>query len=282
MSMKETEVDLNQVNDGLNGYWWNRIRVRDFCFLESLYTKEKVKLEIGDVLIHKEKKEGEHFPTIRYYIVDEGMVLLLDNKSIKNHLKRELIKFVNEKNLLPFNCSYTKGFKNGNIQVDYSPTKFDNFALTITPEDYPENEDFEYMYKKGLKSAPNPLESGEDGCSYTIKPITFSNLSLIKGVKDKIFVKRGTVEDFNKRREYFQEHHTSFYLVKLKDVEASADDSGEFMARQIPEIIIRLTKVSYLELNLKKGDIVSFAGFFKNDKKYGELVQNIRKVDILK
>jgi hypothetical protein len=82
------------------------------------------------------KTETDRFIKIQYYIVVDGKPLYMgnDNKFIKKYLIDGLLEFVKQNGKLPYACKYIKAFQNGNIQVDYKPTDWDNFALRVTPE----------------------------------------------------------------------------------------------------------------------------------------------------
>ena len=76
------------------------------------------------------------FPDINYFVVMDNVTtkepIRVLNKMVKSHLGDKLIEFVQKAHKLPYACKIIKYFKNGNIQVDYKPTKWDRFAIDIS------------------------------------------------------------------------------------------------------------------------------------------------------
>ena len=63
------KININNIKDDLEGEWWNFISVSKFGFLSKISNLSDYSVEIDDILIHKEIREGERFPTIRYHKV---------------------------------------------------------------------------------------------------------------------------------------------------------------------------------------------------------------------
>lgn len=127
-------VDLTSVDPDMKSNWWHRVCTKNFGFMERIPLLKHCKLMENDVLIHKELKETDKFPVVRYFYVIDKEPLLMSNEDIKRQLADKLVEFVLAHQKLPFACSVVKGFKNGNVQIDYTPQKWVNFALKMTPK----------------------------------------------------------------------------------------------------------------------------------------------------
>jgi hypothetical protein len=149
-------MNLTQISDDLEGNWWHYIRINDFGFLQTIPDPTNLKVIERDILIHKQIKEGERFPTIRYHLIKNNKPEIIKNEEVKELLANKLVEYVKSKKKLPFACKVAKFFKNGNAQVNYSPTQYDTFALKIIPKEHGV-EDLQNFFG-GLKSDPNPIK----------------------------------------------------------------------------------------------------------------------------
>lgn len=153
-------MNIMTLKDDLTGNWWHYIRSKDFGFLEKVPDLTDVEASEGDILIHKQIKKGERFPTIRYHLITENGSNVIENKVVKELLAARLVAFVKEEKELPFACDVAKYFKNGNVQVDYKPTSHDSFALKIVPKEHG-MEDAEGFFE-GLDAQDNPLHASKE------------------------------------------------------------------------------------------------------------------------
>lgn len=152
------KINIFDIKDDLSGNWWNHIYATNFGFLDKIVDLRSHKVEVGDVLIHKEIKEGDKFPTIRYHLIVGDGTKIVKNDEVKEVLAEKLVEYVRENKRFPFACHLAKIFKNGNAQIDYKPTQFESFALKIVPEMYgiENTEDF----FEGLETEKsNPVQS---------------------------------------------------------------------------------------------------------------------------
>lgn len=128
--------DLTIIDPELQGQWWMMIDGTHFGFRPKIELPKHCTVYDGDILVHKFKSETEKFPQIRYFIVsidqsNLGTALFMDNKEIKNQMIDQLLNYTKFYKRLPYCCKFMKMFKNGNIQIDYTPSKWDHFALNI-------------------------------------------------------------------------------------------------------------------------------------------------------
>jgi len=127
------KINIFEVKDDLEGNWWHHIHSSNFGFLGKIPNLKDHEVKVDDILIHKEIKEGENFPTIRYHLIIEDGTMLVKNDEVKEVLARKLVNYVQKNGKFPFACSLAKIFQNGNAQVNYKPTQFESFALKIVP-----------------------------------------------------------------------------------------------------------------------------------------------------
>lgn len=144
------KIDLNKLDDELKGDWFHHIRTSDFGFLMKLAGIEKYEVEKDDIIIHKEIKEGEDFPTIRYNVIKDKGSHVADKNEVKEILGKTLIEYVKKNKKLPFACKFKKFFKNGAAQIDYNPSQYDKFPIKIVPKDHGISDLEEFL--KDLKS----------------------------------------------------------------------------------------------------------------------------------
>ncbi|MFX1273561.1 MAG: SWIM zinc finger family protein [Promethearchaeota archaeon] len=128
------KIDITNIQDDLRGNWWEHIHSANFGFLNQIDNLKNHDANKDDIFIHKEIKEGERFPSVRYHIVLDKGTKLIKNEFVKQVLAQKLIDYIKEKKKLPYGCKYIKFFKNQNVQVNYTPTQFDNFALKVNPK----------------------------------------------------------------------------------------------------------------------------------------------------
>ena len=151
------KIDLNNINDDLSGNWWLHIHSSNFGFLSKISDPTNHEVEIEDILVHKEMKEGERFPSVRYHLVKEKGTKLIENEKAKEILADKLITYIRKHKKLPYTCKVVKFFKNGNVQINYHPTDFDNFALKVLPKTHGIENAEEFF--KDLKTSENPIKT---------------------------------------------------------------------------------------------------------------------------
>ncbi len=85
------KLDLDNVNDGLYSRWWIYIDSENFIFQKNVPEND---VKDDDILIHKEIKEGESFPTLRYHTILDDDVLEIDGKIAREMLSIKLQEFI--------------------------------------------------------------------------------------------------------------------------------------------------------------------------------------------
>jgi len=130
------KINLFAMKDNLKGNWWHHIQSINFGFLAIIDDMKDHDVEQDDILIHKEIKEGDRFPTIRYHVIRGDGNKEMTNEEVKEILSKKLVEFVKKSKKLPFACKFVKVFKNDSVQINYNPTQYDKFALKIVPKKY--------------------------------------------------------------------------------------------------------------------------------------------------
>ncbi len=152
------QINIFEIKDDLGGNWWHHIHSSNFGFLSKISDLKSHKVDESDILIHKEIKESDRFPTIRYHLIVGDETKTVKNDEVKEVLADKLVEYVQENKRFPFACHLAKIFKNGNAQVDYKPTQFESFALKIVPEMHG-IEDTEEFFKSLETEKSNPVQS---------------------------------------------------------------------------------------------------------------------------
>lgn len=151
------KININKIKDDLEGTWWLHIHSSNFGFQGKISDLNNHEVSIEDILIHKQIKEGDKFPTIRYHKITEKGVSNINNDDVKEILAVRLVDFVRKNKKLPYACKVAKFFNNGNAQINYKPTDFDNFALKVIPKQHRvENTE---LFFKDLTTSENPIKT---------------------------------------------------------------------------------------------------------------------------
>jgi hypothetical protein len=129
-------INLRTIDDGLNGSWWHHIKVDNFKFVKFLAPLNKYPVSENDILIHKEIKPGERYPTTRYHIVKGDSTKIFYNFNVKQVLINKLIQYVKENEKLPPNCVISRKLKADKYKIDYNPSTHIKFSLKIIPSKY--------------------------------------------------------------------------------------------------------------------------------------------------
>lgn len=276
------KIDINEIEDGLEGNWWHFIRSSDFSFQSRIPHLDSLDANEDDILIHKQILDGDSFPSKRFHLIMDGEAFQVEGNEVRETLATKLTNFIRQNNKLPFGCIYKKIQKNNSVIIQYNPNGFDNFQLKINPEEMDlEGSDFEKIFSTMEIEKINTLATSEDA-SFTIKPITedplLEQVSMESG-KSKVFVIKGEIVEIDLRKSYFQGNETTFYLLQLKAGKIAPDNKKNTLQRDFSLINAKCSQNAMTKFELQKGDVVSFNGKVKLDKKMKLIVQNIRKFD---
>jgi len=152
------KININSIEDDIGGKWWNYISASNFGFCEKISNLDDYLVENDDILIHKQIISGDRFPTIRYHkVTEDGASVEIKNAKVKEVLQKRLIAYVKENKKFPYACELVKLFKNGNVQVNFTPMQYYKFVLKIIPAEH--NIDDLESFFKGLETDPNPIQS---------------------------------------------------------------------------------------------------------------------------
>ncbi len=270
--------------DDLEGKWWNYIRLRDFMFRRHIPEEDYTKFEVGqsDILIHREKLEGDMYPTTRYQIVDidneEASSYLLESDVIKRYIRKSLIRYIVKIKKIPYKWTIVKFFKNGNAKMKYEPIKNLSFTVTITPKK------LGYSEQRFLK-----LETVEDNkLEETIKTEhTIDNIihePIIQGISDstggKVFIYDSEIVAVDKRVYSYKEHDTIFYFMRIDGGTVALSDAKSEEKFDYSEINVKCSEKAFHKYKLKVGVKITFKGSTTNKKDLGFYIHNVRKFTI--
>lgn len=164
------KINLNEITDGLEGDWWHHIKTKSFYFVYKVDNPNNLEVEPNDILIHKEFKikngKKERFPTVKYHVIKKTGPQLSSNQGVKNILGKSLVRYAKKTSTLFPNCEVKNFYKNGAVQIDYIPTKFDKFSLKIDSKE--EGIEDPRSFFTGLSKAYTTAPTGKTKQEWTI------------------------------------------------------------------------------------------------------------------
>jgi len=158
--MVKMKIDLNKLDDELKGNWFHHIHSSNFGFLMKIDNITNYEVEKDDIIIHRETKEDNNFPTIRYNVIEDKGSHVASKDDVKEILGKKLVEYVKKNKKLPFACKFNKLFKNGAAQVDYNPSQYDKFPIKIVPKEHGIS-DLEQFFKDLKSEQVNPVNPQE-------------------------------------------------------------------------------------------------------------------------
>ncbi len=156
------QLDLNTIRDELRGPWWHHLSTEKFIFIQKIPVIENYHVNKDDILIHKEIRPGDRFPSVRYHIVRERGTKQIENADVKRLLIEKLVKWVEQHESLPPDAKNVKEYKNGNFQINYAPTSNVKFSLSVNPNLYGVDRTF-FQRDSRTVSAPPEMEEPRFG-----------------------------------------------------------------------------------------------------------------------
>ncbi len=287
------KLDLGTITDDIDGTWWLHHRAKDFGFFDKIQDQSAHDVDVDDILIHKKIMPGERFPTIRYHVVTASGTRVATNTEAKDVMARSLVAFVNTHAKLPFACTYVKEFKNGAVQVDYAPTTWDKFAIKIERAAGPgEGKSFPQLdavptnpatqgqggttaAQPGPATATAPSRQQGRGNTIAAEP-TIQAITAATGGAVCIF--DAEITSIERRESHYQDEVTVYYIVGLKGGSAAPDSKKSTDHEPFGEIRARFSETIVTETKLATGDRITFNGRLKEDRYFGLLLQNVKKV----
>lgn len=268
------KLDLDNVNDGLFGRWWIYIDSENFIFLKDVPENE---VKDDDILIHKEIKEGETFPTLRYHIILDDDILEIDGKIAREMLSTKLKEFILKHKKIPYSVDFTKIQKNGLVIFKYSPTKFDNFQLKIQVTDFDFEQDEAEEFFTNIENMEGIPVDGELKINLMEENPIIETIASESGA-NRVCIFNAEVKEMEKRSSEYMGHISEFYILDLQKGEAAIDKKKKTMKRDFDRVIVKISEKTLTAAEIKVGDIVSLTGKPKMNNEFKFIIQNVRKI----
>jgi hypothetical protein len=284
------QIDLATIQDDIGGDWWLHHRAKDFGFLDKIKDKAHLDVDVDDVLIHKKILEGERFPAVRYHVVTTTGTVPATNAGAKTVMAKSLVAFVKANNMLPFACTFIKMFKDGAAQVDYAPAQWEKFAIKVEPAALGSGDTKTFFQHESVPSNPaipgavasGATKTGSAGSKPAAKGAKVTSEPTIQGIADatggSVSIFDAEVTAIEQRESKYQDEVTIFYLASLKGGTVASDAKKTSEHQPFTEIRARFSDTIMEETKLAPGDRIAFNGKLKDDKFFGLLLQNVKKV----
>jgi hypothetical protein len=268
------KLDLDNVNDGLYGRWWNYIDCENFVFQKNVPEND---VKNDDILIHKEIKEGETFPTLRYHTILDNEVLEIDGKIAREMLSTKLKEFILKHKKIPYSIVFNKIQKNGLVIFKYSPTKFDNYQLKKTVTDFGFELDEAEEFFKNIENMEGTPVDGELKINIMPDNPIIENIASESGA-NRVYIFNAEVKEMEKRSSEYMGHVSEFYILELQNGEAAPDNKKNTMRRDFDRVIVKISEKTLIAADIKVGDSVSLSGKTKMNFDFKFIIQNVRKI----
>ncbi len=268
------KLDIDNVNDGLFGRWWNYIDCENFVFQKNVPENE---VKDDDILIHKEIKEGETFPTLRYHTILDNDVLEIDGKIAREMLSIKLKEFILKYKKIPYSVNFNKILKNGLIIFKYSPTKLDNFQLKIPVTDFDFDQDEAEEFFKNIENVDGTPLDGELKINIMKENPIIEKIASESGA-NRVYIFDAEVKEMEKSSSDYMGHISEFYILDLQKGKAAPDNKKNTMKRDFDRVIVKISEKTLTAADIKVGDSVSLSGKTKMNFDFKFIIQNVRKI----
>ncbi|TFG18468.1 MAG: hypothetical protein EU530_09295 [Promethearchaeota archaeon] len=277
------KVNLFEVKEehGYESNWWKHIRCLDFGFIENVRNMGSYIVEENDILWLNQRAPEGFFE--KYWFIATDMGVERTNKSeISEVLTKSLVEFVRAHGKMPFGCSIFKEFKNKSIQINFEPNKFDKVVMKLSPGEF-DIEDVQNFFRGLISVEQNPAEStfeedkGEDKPKPKAKPRSTKPSIFPSG--ERITINKGEIKEIEKRKQSYEGREFYQYILHLINGIYELEGQPEI---DFPEVFAQISESLYDKKNPQVGDIIFCKGRTKRDWTYGDLVHNIRTLNILK
>ncbi len=271
------EVNLFEVGEenGFSSNWWFHISSKNFGFHTSLKNIAAYEVENNDVLMLKEKNIEGYFRSF-WFIVSNNEVRRSEKEEIQEVLSSQIIHFVSKHKKLPYKCR-AKLHANRNVRIYYQPTQYDKIVMLFRPGDYSIEDVYDFF--DGLDTIEgNPIEISS-------KTAKFEGFSLRKNSRNpslflsgqRITIQKAKINLIEEKERKYGDKAFTVYLLHLinGEFELENKERGEF-----DNIIAQVSENLYKSSILQPGNIVYLKGRTKNDWELGDIVHNIRVIEV--
>jgi hypothetical protein len=182
---------------------------------------------------------------------------------------------------MPYGCYIYKEFKNKNIQVNFEPNKFDKVIMKLTPGDF-DIEDVQDFFRELKPVEENPAESESEKLEGDFKPNSEkkprSTKPQIFPAGERIIINSGEISEIEKKKQTYEGREFYQYMLHLINgtYELEGESQEEFL-----EVYAQISENLFNKKNPQIGDIIYCKGRTKRDWTYGDIVHNIRTLNIL-
>ncbi len=102
------------------------------------FRSAKTKVPVGSLVLEKGRETndlGMTFVVTKYSIAhDDGLNSVDGKKEASNYLAKKMLFFMRETGRYPPNTEFKKSYKNGSVDLTYSPSDYDIFTIKMTPQ----------------------------------------------------------------------------------------------------------------------------------------------------
>lgn len=272
--MKLDLDDLDNISDGLSTRWWVHIDSDNFVFNKGIPEND---VKDDDILIHKEIKEGETFPTLRYHTILDEDVLEIDGKIAREMLSIKLKEFILKHKKIPYSVDFNKIQKNGLVIFKYSPTKFDNFQLKIQVSEFDFEQDEAEEFFTNIENMEGIPVDGELIIKIMEENPIIENIASESGA-NRVYIFDAKVKEMEKRSSEYMGHVSEFFILDLQKGKAAPDKKKNTMKRDFDRVIVKISEKTLTAADIKVGDSVSLSGKTKINNEFKFIIQNVRKI----
>ena len=272
------KVNLFEIKDeyGYNSNWWKHISSENFAFHERLQNLGSYEVEENDIIFLNERAPEGYFKKFWFIATDMGLERT-DISEVKEVLIKSLIDFVNSHGKLPYGCVVGKIFKNKKVQIEFQPNKFDKIILKYSPGDFGIEDVQEFF--QGLDTTdinPVDLNTVKAQKKSSAKPRT--QKTKLFEANQKIVVHSGKIKSVEESVRKYEDEVFTVYILHIENGEYQLEGNGK---TPFNSIIAQISENLFNKKNPKPGDTVYLKGRTKNDWTLGDIIHNIRTLNIL-
>ena len=278
-AMKVNLYEVKEEHD-LESNWWKHIRSSDFGYFEKIRNLRSHIVEKDDILILNQRAPEGYFEKYWFIATDMGVERTAKSE-VTEVLTKKLVDFVRTKGKIPFGCYVYREFKNQSIQLNFEPNKFDKVIMKLKPGDFDiENVQDFFRELESVEIYPAEVDSEENDEKFKPKSKSRprSTKPQIFPAGERIIVKSGEIVVIEKRKQTYEGRDFFQFMLHLKD--------GIYQLEGLPderfsEVYAQISESLFNKKNPQVGDVIYCKGRTKIDWTYGDIVHNIRTLNIL-